>query len=113
MTFSREQLVNDLLLRAACKWPSSPKKATIREKSLTKIESCKKKGEKIIKTEGNGSKTFITNGWLSDLVIVVAITNPTAKKAAHGISLFLIEDGMEGFNKGKILKKVGLKGKRK
>merc|ERR1712159_249061 len=58
----------------------------------------------------NGSKTFITNGWLSDLVIVVAITNPTAKKAAHGISLFLIEDGMEGFNKGKILKKVGLKG---
>ena len=60
----------------------------------------------------NGSKTFITNGWLSDLVIVVAITNPTAKKAAHGISLFLIEDGMEGFNKGKILKKVGLKGKK-
>jgi len=58
----------------------------------------------------NGSKTFITNGWLSDLVIVVAITNPKAKKAAHGISLFLIEDGMEGFNKGKILNKVGLKG---
>ena len=58
----------------------------------------------------NGSKTFITNGWLADMVIVVAITNPTAKKAAHGISLFLIEDGMEGFNKGKILNKVGLKG---
>ena len=48
---------------------------------------------------------------MSDLVIVVAITNPEAKKAAHGISLFLIEDGMEGFNKGKILNKVGLKGK--
>jgi len=58
----------------------------------------------------NGSKTFITNGWLADMVIVVAITNPQAKKAAHGISLFLIEDGMEGFNKGKILNKVGLKG---
>jgi len=58
----------------------------------------------------NGSKTFITNGWLADMVIVVAITNPEAKKAAHGISLFLIEDGMEGFNKGKILNKVGLKG---
>ena len=58
----------------------------------------------------NGSKTFITNGYLSDMVIVVAITNPEAKKAAHGISLFLIEDGMEGFNKGKILNKVGLKG---
>merc|ERR1712131_508511 len=58
----------------------------------------------------NGSKTFITNGWLSELVIDVAITKPTAKKAAHGISLFLIEDGMEGYNKGKMLKKVGLKG---
>jgi len=58
----------------------------------------------------NGSKTFITNGYLSDVAIVVAITNPTAKKAAHGISLFLVEDGMPGFNKGKILQKVGLKG---
>lgn len=59
----------------------------------------------------NGSKTFITNGYLCDMAIVVAITNPKAKKAAHGISLFLIEDGMEGFNKGKMLNKVGLKGK--
>jgi long-chain-acyl-CoA dehydrogenase len=59
----------------------------------------------------NGSKTFITNGYLSDMVIVVAITNPTAKKAAHGISLFCIEAGMEGFSKGKMLNKVGLKGK--
>ena len=45
------------------------------------------------------------------MVIVVAITNPTAKKAAHGISLFCIEAGMEGFSKGKMLNKVGLKGK--
>jgi len=58
----------------------------------------------------NGSKTFITNGYLSDMAIVVAITNPKAKKAAHGISLFLIEEGMEGFKKGKMLNKVGLKG---
>lgn len=58
----------------------------------------------------NGSKTFITNGYLSDMAIVVAITNPTAKKAAHGISLFCIEAGMEGFSKGQMLNKVGLKG---
>merc|ERR1712178_600718 len=49
----------------------------------------------------NGSKTFITNGYLSNMAVVVAITNPQAKKAAHGISLFLIEDHMEGFKKGK------------
>jgi len=58
----------------------------------------------------NGSKTFITNGFLSDMVIVVAITNPEAKKAAHGISLFLVEAGMEGFTKGQPLNKIGLKG---
>lgn len=58
----------------------------------------------------NGSKTFITNGYLSDMAIVVAITNPEAKKAAHGISLFCIEAGMEGFSKGQMLNKVGLKG---
>merc|ERR1719370_1251250 len=57
----------------------------------------------------NGSKTFITNGWMSDVVIVCAITNPTAKSAAHGISLFLVEEGMEGFRKGKKLKKMGMK----
>jgi len=58
----------------------------------------------------NGSKTFITNGYLSDMAIVVAITNPEAKKAAHGISLFCIEAGMDGFSKGQMLNKVGLKG---
>jgi len=55
----------------------------------------------------NGSKTFITNGWLSDLVIVVARTDPGA--GAKGISLFLVERGMPGFEKGQRLKKVGLK----
>lgn len=57
----------------------------------------------------NGSKVFITNGILSDLVIVVAITDPTARSTAHGITLFLVEDGMPGFKKGKNLNKVGSK----
>jgi len=55
----------------------------------------------------NGSKTFITNGQMADLVIVVAKTDPS--KGAAGISLFLIEDGMEGFSKGSNLDKVGMK----
>merc|ERR1719511_94814 len=57
----------------------------------------------------NGSKVFITNGILSKLVIVVAITDPTARSNAHGITLFLVEDGMPGFKKGKNLNKVGMK----
>lgn len=57
----------------------------------------------------NGSKVFITNGWMSDVVIVVAITNPEAKSKAHGISLFLVEDGMKGFVKGRKLEKIGFK----
>ena len=55
----------------------------------------------------NGSKTFITNGWHADLVIVVAKTDPAA--GAKGTSLFLIERGMPGFEKGQRLKKVGMK----
>ena len=55
----------------------------------------------------NGSKTFITNGWHADVVIVVAKTNPSA--GAKGTSLLLVERGMLGFEKGKRLKKVGLK----
>lgn len=46
---------------------------------------------------------------MSDLVIVVAITNPQAKSAAHGISLFLVENGMKGFIKGRKLHKIGFK----
>ena len=52
----------------------------------------------------NGSKTFITNGWHADLVIVVAKTDPAA--GAKGTSLLLVEPG---FEKGKRLKKVGMK----
>jgi len=55
----------------------------------------------------NGSKTFITNGWHCDLVIVVAKTDPGA--GAKGTSLFLVERGMPGFEKGQRLKKLGLK----
>ncbi len=55
----------------------------------------------------NGSKTFISNGILSDLVIVVARTNPEA--GAHGISLLVVERGMEGFTRGRNLEKLGLK----
>ena len=55
----------------------------------------------------NGSKTFITNGQNADIVIVVAKTDPS--KGAKGTSLLIVEEGMEGFQKGKNLKKVGMK----
>jgi acyl-CoA dehydrogenase len=55
----------------------------------------------------NGSKTFITNGWHADLVVVVAKTNPAA--GGKGTSLLLIERGMPGFSVGKRLKKMGMK----
>lgn len=55
----------------------------------------------------NGSKTFITNGILSDLVIVVAKTD--SSKGAQGISLLVVERGMEGFKRGKNLDKIGMK----
>jgi acyl-CoA dehydrogenase len=53
----------------------------------------------------NGSKTFISNGILSDLVIVVARTD----SSRHGLSLLVVERGMDGFERGKNLKKMGLK----
>lgn len=55
----------------------------------------------------NGSKTFITNGQMADVVIVVAKTDPT--QGAKGISLLLVERGMEGFERGRNLHKVGMK----
>ncbi|MBM3367171.1 MAG: acyl-CoA dehydrogenase, partial [Betaproteobacteria bacterium] len=64
-----------------------------------------RKGDKYIL---NGSKTFITNGWNSDLVIVVAKTDPA--KGAKGTSLVVVDTTMKGFAKGKRLKKMGLKG---
>lgn len=53
----------------------------------------------------NGSKTFITNGYQADLVIVATRTDPT--KGAKGITLFVVEDGMPGFTRGRKLDKVG------
>lgn len=55
----------------------------------------------------NGSKTYITNGAKADHIIVVAKTDTS--KGAHGISLLIVEEGMEGFNRGRKLKKLGLR----
>ncbi len=55
----------------------------------------------------NGQKTFISNGILADLVIVVAKTDPAA--GAQGISLLVAERGMPGFERGRNLDKIGLK----
>lgn len=53
----------------------------------------------------NGAKTYISNGFLADLVIVAARTQPDQK---HGLGLFLVEAGMLGFDRGQRLKKMGL-----
>ena len=53
----------------------------------------------------NGSKTFITNGYSADLVIVAARTAP--EKKARGITLFGVESALDGFSKGRKLDKVG------
>ena len=56
----------------------------------------------------NGQKTFITNGIHSDIVIVVARTDPNA--GSKGFSLLVVERGMPGFSRGRKLHKVGLAG---
>ncbi|MGZ4495530.1 MAG: acyl-CoA dehydrogenase family protein [Nocardioides sp.] len=53
----------------------------------------------------NGSKTFITNGYSADLMVVAARTSP--EKKARGITLFGVEATMEGFSRGRKLDKVG------
>ncbi len=55
----------------------------------------------------NGSKTFITNGIMSDLVIVAVKTDPG--KRHQGVSLLIVERGMDGFERGRKLEKIGLK----
>ncbi|KTR87866.1 acyl-CoA dehydrogenase [Microbacterium testaceum] len=55
-----------------------------------------------------GQKTFITNGIHADLVIVAVRTDPDA--GSHGYSLFVVERGMPGFERGRKLDKVGLHG---
>ncbi|MGI9221872.1 MAG: acyl-CoA dehydrogenase family protein [Woeseiaceae bacterium] len=53
----------------------------------------------------NGSKTYISNGILADLVIVAARTDPNN---SHGLSLLVVERGMQGFERGRNLKKMGM-----
>jgi acyl-CoA dehydrogenase len=54
----------------------------------------------------NGTKTFITNGILNDLVIVAALTSPKPGKNS-GFSLFVVERGMDGYDRGEKLEKIG------
>ncbi len=54
----------------------------------------------------NGSKTYISNGINADLVLVAARSVP---EQSHGLGLFVVERGMEGFERGRNLKKMGLK----
>ena len=53
----------------------------------------------------NGSKTYISNGQIANLILVAARTHPVNR---HGIGLFLVEPNMGGFRRGKRLKKMGL-----
>jgi isovaleryl-CoA dehydrogenase len=56
----------------------------------------------------NGTKMFITNGPVADVAIVYAKTNPEAGQ--RGISTFIVENGFPGFQRGKPLKKMGVRG---
>ena len=56
----------------------------------------------------NGQKTFITNGIHSDVVIIACKTDPKAVPAHNGVSLLIVERGMEGFSRGRKLDKVGM-----
>ena len=55
----------------------------------------------------NGSKTFISNGYLADLMVVVVKTDPAA--GSKGVSLLVVETDREGFRRGRKLEKVGLR----
>jgi acyl-CoA dehydrogenase len=58
----------------------------------------------------DGAKTFISNGQIADLVIVAAKTDPEADPPHRGISLLLVEGGSPGFQRGRNLDKIGLRG---
>ncbi|MCV7153621.1 acyl-CoA dehydrogenase family protein [Mycolicibacterium pyrenivorans] len=57
----------------------------------------------------NGAKTFITGGMQADLVIVVARTSTDPENRRKGLTLLVVEDGMEGFTRGRELEKMGCK----
>ena len=56
----------------------------------------------------NGSKIFITNGLLANVVIVCAKTNPEA--GAKGVSLFLVDTSLAGYSVGQGIEKIGQHG---
>ncbi|MDI2587516.1 acyl-CoA dehydrogenase family protein [Psychrobacillus sp. NEAU-3TGS] len=56
----------------------------------------------------NGEKTFITNALTADIAVIVCKTDPDATPAYRGISLLVVENGMEGFKRGKKLDKIGM-----
>ncbi len=56
----------------------------------------------------NGTKMFITNGLLADVVVVAAKTNPDADPPYTGVSLLVVERGMEGFKRGRKIPKMGM-----
>ena len=71
------------------------------------------KGQTVAKLEGdhyvlNGSKIFITNGYVADIFVVFAMTDKT--KGNHGISAFIVEKSFPGFSVGKHEVKMGLHG---
>jgi len=57
----------------------------------------------------SGAKTFITGGLLADLVIVVARTTTDPDDRRAGLTLLVVEDGMPGFTRGRVLDKMGIK----
>ncbi|WP_459545593.1 acyl-CoA dehydrogenase family protein [Nocardia sp. X0981] len=57
----------------------------------------------------NGAKTFITGGLLADLVVVVARTATDPGNRRAGLTLLVVEDGMPGFTRGRVLDKMGCK----
>ena len=57
----------------------------------------------------NGAKTFITGGMQADLVIVVARTSTDPDNRRKGLTLLVVEDGMDGFTRGRELEKMGCK----
>jgi len=56
----------------------------------------------------NGSKTFITNGYNTNLVVLACKTDVNAIPPTKGVSLIVVEEGSPGFSKGKKLNKLGL-----
>src|SRR5580698_8313843 len=63
-----------------------------------------KKGDRYVL---NGNKTFITNGHIADVAVVIAVTDKS--KGTHGLSAFVVEKGTPGFRPGKKENKLGLR----